>query len=247
MTNIPLIGVSGSLEHDESRQMIARDYFTSIAASGGIPVLLSVDMSEEQVDACLQKLDGLLLAGGADVDPRLYGEMPLPSLAEVDPLRDQLEMALLKASNVRQLPVLGICRGAQVMNVIRGGTLYQDLQSQYALDHSRPANLHSQTAPSKYPSHEILLEGGSRLSELLSLAPCWVNSLHHQAVRKLAPGLRAAAFSPDGVTEAIEDPAHPFWIGVQWHPERMYQSDAQARALFDAFVEAAMRYAAEKS
>ena len=258
MNHYPLIGISGSIEHDESKLFIMRDYFTAILASGGIPLLLSPDMDAAQLTSCLEHIDGILLAGGGDVDPRLYGDTPIPALGQVSPLRDQFETKLLQASGLLELPVLGICRGMQVMNVFAGGTLYQDLQAQYSLDHSRPVMLHSQTVLGKYPSHEAQLEADSRFAEIFIppelaesaesfASPAFpVNSFHHQAVRKLAPALRASAHSVDGLIEAVENPEHSFWIGVQWHPEKMHREDENAKKLFDAFVRAAAECAKGK-
>ena len=243
MGNKPLIGVSGSIEHDESKQHIGRDYLASIAAVGGIPVVLSMDMSLADIGECLEHMNGIMLAGGADADPALFGESPHPALGAVDPLRDQFEMQLLEVARQRDLPVLGICRGAQMMNVARGGTLYQDLQAQYVREPGsgagQPLVMHNQTALGKYPSHEIRVVTPSRLAACLGKKPLRVNSHHHQAVWKLAPLLVASAYAPDGLIEAIEDPAHPFWIGVQWHPERMYREDPAAIRLLKAFLHAA--------
>lgn len=245
MKNSPLIGVSGSIEHDESKQMILRDYMTALLAAGGIPLLLSLDMEQEHLEALLPRLDGVMLAGGYDVAPGLYHTLPQAGLGQVDPLRDGFELRLTRACHSRGMPLLGVCRGIQIMNVALGGTLYQDLPSQYSQETQRELILHSQREPGKYPSHLVRLGRKSRLFEILGEESLSVNSFHHQAVREPAPGFQVCAQAPDGVIEAVEDEAHPFFVGVQWHPERLYRSDPPSLALFTALIQAAAAYAKE--
>lgn len=239
MKSSPLIGVSGSIEHDESKQMILRDYMTALLACGGIPLLLSLDMGPDQLEEALSRLDGVMLAGGGDVAPSLYGALPQGGLGQVDPLRDAFELRLARACHRRRMPLLGICRGIQLMNVALGGTLYQDLPTQYAQGAQKKLILHSQRELAKYASHPVQIERSSRLFAIVKEENLAVNSFHHQALREVAPGLTVCAQAPDGVVEAVEDSAQPFFLGVQWHPERMYASDPASLALFAAFVEAA--------
>ncbi len=242
INTLPLIGISGGMEHDESKQFIARVYMTAILAAGGLPLLLSVDMNDAQIQDCVHRLDGILFAGGTDVDPRLFGDMPMPHLGEVDPLRDRFELRLLKACIAEKIPVLGICRGTQLMNVALGGTLYQDLTSQLVAQTGTPAMLHSQTSLPQYTSHPVVIKAGTALSKIIETDSLEVNSLHHQAVKKPAPGLVVSAAAPDGVTEAIENPSLPFFLGVQWHPERIFSSQSEAKALFAAFLSASAQH-----
>ncbi len=252
----PIIGISGSIETDESKQFILRDYCTAILTAGGIPVLLSVDVPAEQLEGLLGALDGVMLAGGCDADPALYGEWPRPSLGEVTPLRDRFELPLIKACWQQRMPVLGICRGVQVMNIALGGSLYQHLPTDHEAATGKPALLHGQTSPAHYVSHTVDIAPGTLLSSILSdftkasssiaTSTIAVNSFHHQAVKQAAAALAASAFAPDGVIEALEDPSHPFFLGVQWHPERMHKQDLAAQAIFAAFTKAASQYHLQK-
>lgn len=246
MADFPLIGISGSLEKDESKQFLVRDYNTAILAAGGIPVLLSLDMNQAQLAACLAPLSGLLLAGGNDVAPSLFGETPVQALGEVNPLRDSFEMRLLNAAFPLRMPVLGICRGMQVMNVMMGGSLYQDIPSQHRTPDGHSPMAHSQTCPAQYDSHGVSIQAQTRLEAILGTRRLPVNSFHHQAVKAVAPPLRCCAVSDDGIIEAVESAEHPFFLGVQWHPERMARTDAHAAALFSALVEASRQFDAQR-
>jgi gamma-glutamyl-gamma-aminobutyrate hydrolase PuuD len=239
MHTMPLVGVSGSIESDERKQYILRVYFRSVLKTNAIPVLLSLDMDREQIDACLSNLDGLLLAGGNDLDPMLFGESPSPALKQVDPLRDKFEIALIREAYRLRMPILAICRGLQTLNVALGGTLYQDLPSQYAAQDGANSILHEQAKPSHEPSHKVLLTLDTPLHAVFGKESLKVNSLHHQAIKQLAEPLSVAATAKDGVVEAAYDAHMPFVWGVQWHPERM----ANGAPLFAAFSRACAAYA----
>lgn len=237
----PLIGVSGSIDAEETRHFILRDYLRAILASGGLPVLLSPDLSGGMLESCLDRLDGLLLAGGNDVAPALFGEDPIEALGEVNPLRDAFEMHLVRMAAQRALPVLGICRGVQVMAAALGGSLWQDLPAQFRTADGRPPIGHRQTSPGRYASHAVRVTPDTLLSRTVGAEELKVNSFHHQAVRSPGPALRVCAAAPDGVAEAVEHPALPFFLGVQWHPERTYTDDPASAALFAALVRAARK------
>jgi putative glutamine amidotransferase len=214
------------------------DYRQSVLHVGG--EVRIVDASSE-VDAALTGVDGLLLTGGGDVEPSRYGEAPHPELEDVEPERDEFEINLIAAARRRDLPILGICRGVQVLNIAAGGTLVQDIPSQVpgALNHSLDVPQHQ-----PYDlAHEVWIEKDSLLAKLLGERlvgsdTCEVNSRHHQAVKKVAPGFRVSATAPDGVIEAIEDPSVRFCLGVEWHPENFWRT-GEFRSLFEGFVEAA--------
>ncbi|MEG2604758.1 MAG: gamma-glutamyl-gamma-aminobutyrate hydrolase family protein [Clostridia bacterium] len=237
-----MIGVSGSIDAEETKHYVLRDYLRAVLAAGGVPVLLSPDMEGDALESCLAHLNGLLLAGGNDISPRLFGGLPIEALGEVNPLRDAFEWRLIAQARARQMPVLGICRGIQAMNAALGGTLYQDLASQYHGADGCAAMKHQQTCDGRYPSHRVCVAEGTLLHRVLGVSRLEVNSFHHQAVWKVAPCLRVNATAEDGVTEGVECPELPFFLGVQWHPERVHADDARAAALFAALVRAARAY-----
>ena len=218
------------------------DYVEGVAEAGGVPVVLPPVVGVRGAEALLEGLDGLLLSGGSDLDPGYYGESPVPELGVTLPERDAFEMALLEHALRRKIPILGICRGMQVLNVALGGTLYQDLPSQ--MDHMVLLG-HRQETPKWQPTHEVEVDGGSKVAEILGADELKVNSYHHQAIKKLASGLVAVAHAPDGVIEAVEsgDLSKRWVIGVQWHAEAMREAGPEHRNLFEAHVSAAERYA----
>ncbi len=231
----PVIGLTVSVSTDEGQLYTPLAYPEAVHQAGGLPLLIPAVTDEETLNAYLDQVDGLLLSGGDDVDPQCYGEDQIWQCGEIIPLRDQYELALTRLAMRRNLPVLGICRGVQLLNVALGGTLYQDLQSQ------RPDSIcHGQKQKSMYASHRVSVREGSRLYGIYQTEEMMVNSHHHQAVKGLGDGLVAASMATDGVIEAIELPDHPFCIGVQWHPERMIvrAENALQKRLFTAFVDA---------
>ena len=218
------------------------DYRQAILHVGGEPRILDPSMPIEQA---LADIDGLMLTGGDDVAPSRYGEEAHPTVVEAEAGRDEFEIGLINSARARQLPILAICRGVQMLNVACGGTLIQDIPSQLtgALAHSLPVppNLAYSLA------HEVWVEKDSLLSKLmrerLADDTCEVNSRHHQAVKDVARGFRVSATAPDGVIEAIEDPAAAFCLGVQWHPENFFRT-GEFRSLFEGFLEAAQKKSA---
>jgi putative glutamine amidotransferase len=216
----PLIGIASLTDANCVR---------AIRESGAIPVILpDTDGSKAAIDGYLETLDGLLMPGGPDIPPSEWNEEPHPTVKLLDADRYQFEKALISAWIKRtKKPLLGICLGSQWINVAHGGSLVQDIPSEFRVNH-------------RDVKHPVTLEAGSRLAAIFGETTFEVNSLHHQAVRKLGTGLRIVAKSPDGIVEATEttDPDR-FLIGVQWHPEKLFLTDSRQRKLFKAFVEAA--------
>ena len=222
----------------------------AIVEAGGLPVLLGAPCDEAALAQAVATFDGFVIPGGSDISPHCYGHTPHEACGPTSAQRDELELALIPLVIAAQKPLLGICRGCQALNVALGGTLWQDLPTQpEARPQSNAGNpiAHRQQEPYSAPVHGLTIAAGSRLSAALDLGEAGgnlaVNSLHHQSVRTVAPALTINAWSPDGVVEGVElaDAEAPFVVGVQWHPEFMWQEEPHNRALFEALVEAAAR------
>jgi len=236
----PIIGIGSDILQSKGERERAFAYVTyveSLKRAGAVPVL--IPPQPENAEAMAEGLDGIVLAGGEDCDPALYGEARHPSVEPMDPRRQQNDLALARIARRRGIPTLGICLGVQMMNVAAGGTLIQDIDSELRTD------IEHASESSNRNHHEVLVESGTRLAGIAGKQELTVNSSHHQAIRHLGEGLRVTAQAPDGIIEGLEDPAHPFYVGVQWHPEDM-PGEASATALFGAFVDAARKYAETK-
>ncbi len=215
-----------------------RTYCDALAAAGAAPILIPLLDVEEQLLDIFRHLDGLLLSGGGDVRPEYFGEPRLARLIEVDAARDRTELLLIRHAVKERLPILAICRGVQMLNVALSGTLYQDIAEQMprALRHRM-----SSDCARNYLAHEVLVEAGTKLADIMGNGPVPVNSFHHQAVRDLGASLRIAARAPDGVIEALEGEDDHFVLGVQWHPEDLVQDDPRMLQVFRSFAQAATR------
>ena len=236
----PLIGITSlSVESPVPRSAVNQAYVKAVLAAGGAPVCIPVGLDDESLERVYSTLDGLLLPGGDDIAPQRYGEGPHPFLGDVDEGRDDLELTLARQALSDNLPVLGICRGVQLLAVAAGGTLYQDLPTQ------RPSDLPHEVREFGRQElvHDITLEPGSRLASALGRTTTRVNSLHHQAIRDLPRGFLVSARAPDGLVEGIEASGDHFQVGVQCHPEEIWNSTAPEFArLFSAFVDAARQH-----
>ncbi|HET7342047.1 MAG TPA: gamma-glutamyl-gamma-aminobutyrate hydrolase family protein [Methylomirabilota bacterium] len=236
----PLIGITTSVTvaRTPERAYVNIAYVRAVQDAGGIPVLLPPHLSAEVQGALWERLDGLVLTGGGDIDPARFSCSRHPAVDDVSPARDELEIGFTRRALDDDLPLFAICRGIQVLNVALGGTLVQDLPSQ------RPGPIaHSQREPRQQPTHAVKVMGeGTRLGRVLGALEVSVNSMHHQAIDALGFGLRDVAWAPDGVIEGVEMPGDDrFVLGVQWHPEELVGHDQAARNLFVAIVDAARR------
>ena len=224
----PIVGVTSSFDWEKKVFTLPSSYICAVEEAGGVPVLLPPSMKAD-FEILLESVDGVILTGGVDVDPVVYGEAPIPMMGKIDPLRDHFEISLARRVLEVEKPLLAICRGIQVLNVAAGGTLYQDINGQ--IDDSFK---HNQKAPTQHPTHKVRVKTGSRLHGIFKKKELMVNSFHHQAVKNLGRQFLATAWSDDGVVEAMESEDNIFVLGVQWHPERMIEGEMIK--IFEAFI-----------
>ena len=236
-TTRPLIGISTSelrsspamaeRQADPQRRELALGlkYLDAVAMAGGVPVILA-PTAPEALDALLDRLSAIVLSGGPDLDPSAYGAEPDPSLGPTEPELDRFELSLVQRADARRMPLLGICRGAQMLNVARGGTLVQDLPG------------HRQDEPGDVRTHGVQLLRRSTTAALLGATDLAVNSFHHQAIDRVGDGLRITGRADDGLVEVVEDPSRDMVVGVQWHAECLVEDPVHLR-LFRALVDAA--------
>lgn len=227
----PIIGITAYGRNEAGEFTLQAVYVDAVRKAGGIPILLPP--GEPHPDRILQQVDGLILAGGGDIDPVIYGGDEHPTIYSVDAERDEFELALAEMVIAEGLPVLGICRGMQVLGVASGGNLVSHVPDRFGDD-----ILHRLDNPRRPTSHTVEVNAQSRLARVLKVTSTEVTSWHHQAVQSVSSGWSPVAFAPDGVIEAIEHQDHPWAVAVQWHPELLSDCPAQ-KALFHALVEAA--------
>ena len=234
----PRIGITMRLEIATQRFYLGRDYSEAVESCGGVPVHISLIPKAEYIAEAMADLDGILLPGSnTDVDPHFYGEEPHQQLGTVIPEKDETDRLVLAEAERRNLPVLTICYGMQALNVFRGGSLIQDIESQI-----KGSIKHEQGVPATRPSHSLKIEKGGFLAGLKAVrnskGQIRVNSSHHQAIGKLGKALKADAYAKDGVVECIYDPRKgKFVLGIQWHPELSHADDRLSREIFEMFVE----------
>lgn len=236
MANAPLIGITMRLEHETRRFYLGRDYCEAVRAAGGVPIHIPLIPEAEYIADMVSRLDGILLPGcDSDPDPALYGEDPHPKLGAVVPEKDATDLLVIAEAEKRNLPIFGICFGMQILNVSRGGTLIQDIESQV-----ENAIKHQQGVPRERNSHRIRIDNGSLIENLSGAAnssdAISVNSHHHQAVKKVGNDLKATSRTSDDVIESIEDTTGKPVFAVQWHPELSWNTDPLSKALFEKFV-----------
>jgi putative glutamine amidotransferase len=243
-TKQPLIGLT--TRHDRSMNYghkpvnaLGEPYMKAIVQAGGVPFMIPLNLPEAALRRLFDLADGLTLTGGGDVEPSLYGCEPHSTQGDVQPDRDADEITLARWAAAENKPLLAICRGIQIISVAAGGQLWQDIPSQLP-----EATLHHYSYATERGSsgtnlvHEVQLTPGCRLARIIDRASLRANSLHHQAVKSVAEPLRIVGRSADGVVEVVENPHHPFYLGVQWHPEALVDISPEARLIFSAFVQA---------
>jgi putative glutamine amidotransferase len=229
----PVVGITLGDGDRPGYQALREDYVRSVELADAVAVVLPAQRAED-APALLERLDGLVLSGGVDIDPVLYGRTAHPKLGRVERRRDEFELALTREALARDLPLLAICRGHQLLNVACGGTLVQDIASELESDVT-----HDAAGRRTRRVHDVEVAPGSKLAEVLGAGSLSVNSFHHQAIEELGNGLRVSARSPrDGLIEGIEVDGRRFAIGVQWHPESFWRRPRSFQGLFDAHAAA---------
>lgn len=226
----PLIGITPQYEIERERAWIRSSYTGAVIRAGGIPVILDqYPDGKETIEALLPRLDGILFTGGVDLNPKLYGEEIDPKCGEIADVRDAFEQKLMEVVEQYDIPVFGICRGIQSLNVLCGGSLHQHIDNHQSV------------------RHDVEITEGTRLHAIIGKTKINANSFHHQCVKVSAPGLIVTAHAGDGTIEAIERPGERFFVGVQWHPELLSAEEGDHHALFCAFIGAAREYRLQHS
>ena len=227
----PIIGLVPLFDDEKESLWMLPGYMDGITEAGGIPIMLPMTADKAAINQLLDTVDGILMTGGHDVSPGIYGEKKLDDTVVCNAARDSMEKELLKQALEKDVPILGICRGIQFLNAFLGGTLYQDLGKQH-----RSETEHHQKPPYDVPVHKVKLISDSKLYGLLRKDVIGVNSYHHQAVKEVAGTLKVMVISEDGLVEAVELPEKKFVWAVQWHPEFSYKTDENSKMIFGEFV-----------
>jgi len=242
----PLIGITANHSYDDSIgintklglpgqdwQIIASDYINAVERAGGCPIIIPIVREFDTVWDFVSGLDGIIFTGGSDLNPKLYNELPKYGLGSINPIRDEHEIKLCKKVVFEtEMPVLGICRGMQLINVTLGGTLFQDLKNEWKGGFNHTLS----NFPKYFPSHNVYLSKGSKLYDIFEREEIWVNSFNHQAVKELGKGLIASMRAEDGLIEGIEWEGERFIVAVQWHPEMMIDKYDEYLILFKKFI-----------
>ncbi|MDY4085542.1 MAG: gamma-glutamyl-gamma-aminobutyrate hydrolase family protein [Ruminococcus bromii] len=232
----PVIGLIALVDEEKDSYWMLPGYMNGIIEAGGLPIVLPFAESQDDIAQTVAMCDGILFTGGHDISPKIYGQEPIAECGKLCEIRDRFEQAVLMQALKSDKAIFGICRGIQFINAALGGTLYQDLPTQ----HKSNVN-HCQSPPYDKPIHSVKLVKDTPLYNLLKCDSFNVNSYHHQAVHELAPCLKAAAYSEDGLTEALYIPDKSYVWAVQWHPEFSYKTDNNSKMLFSSFINASKK------
>lgn len=227
----PVIAILGAID-DEKTATLQGTYTSAIEKSGGIPIIIPYTENEKVLNRYIEICNGVLFTGGCDIEPRIFGEYTRDTCGKIQVFRDTLELAFFKRAFALKRPIMGICRGIQLINVALGGTLYQDIPTECPSEF-----LHQQSEPKALPSHDVKIISGTPLMELTGKDILAANSFHHQAIKALGDGLQVMACTHDGIIEAIYYNGDGYIRGYQWHPELLYTSDDDNKALFDNFID----------
>lgn len=243
MEKRPVIGISPSRSDENQRLFLKETYCEAVFHAGGLPLVFPTTLtSEDALEALLDQVDGVLLSGGGDIHPRRYGEEMLPKCGTADETRDAFELALARKAIERHMPVLGICRGIQVLAVVLGGTLFQDLESQLGI----PASAHKQEAPYDDYKHEVRLKEGGLIARVTGVETMLANSMHHQAIKDAGERLVIEGITMDGIIEAVSMVGSERVFGVEFHPEYLERFSDPAAKLFAYLIAQAKAYRAER-
>ena len=227
-----LIGVTACIDNSNGRFFVNPGYINAVYKSGGIPIILC-PVNRREIPDILRKINGIILTGGGDVSPLILGEEPCNNIGEISPIRDNFEIALARLALRQRIPILGICRGMQVMAVASKGKIIQDIKSTIC---------HMQKSPRHVKTHTVNIKKDSRLFSICGKKKIAVNSFHHQSVLDCGKSFRACAFSADGNIEAMENKKNSFALGVQWHPETLYRTNQCEKNIFTALINEAEKY-----
>lgn len=241
--NRPIIGISSSHSIAESRLSIHENYIKTILRAGGMPILLPQTFDRDVMAELLDSIDGLLLSGGGDILPARFGEETLPECGAPDAQRDAFELDITPMAIERHMPVFGVCRGIQVLNVALGGTLYQDIQTQCGLLRGS----HYQPMPYHVPVHEVFLAEDGFVSDLIGVQSMMTNSMHHQSIKDVAPSLKVEGKTADGIIEIVSGKENDGIFGVQFHPEYLAEQNAAAFRFFEHFIKKAAEYRSSRN
>ena len=235
----PLIGIPcARLDRGNGRTLhyIANTYIDALIAMNATPLLIPATQNETVLLSAYHAVDGLLLSGGADINPAYYGE-EIDGSEDIDDERDMSELKLARWALEEDRPLLGVCRGLQLLNVATGGSLYQDIPSDFTPSTTQDHQESAHRQQRDYLAHTVSLDPASKIAALMGVTTLQVNTLHHQSVKKVGTGLKVVGTSPDGVVEALESPAHRYVVSIQWHPEELWRKQDAAHHLFASFVQ----------